>query len=152
MNTQMVIRDMNRKDLDQVFEIEKSSFSSPWKKESFHHELFHNMYAHYLVLEVEEQVVGYCGIWIVMDDAQITNIAVSPAYRGRRFGEALLKAAMKLCRMKKAVQLSLEVRISNHIAQNLYKKLGFEPGGIRKNYYTDNGEDALLMWVRLNES
>lgn len=148
----MVIRDMNRKDLDQVFEIEKSSFSSPWKKESFHHELFHNMYAHYLVLEVEEQVVGYCGIWIVMDDAQITNIAVSPAYRGRRFGEALLKAAMKLCRMKKAVQLSLEVRISNHIAQNLYKKLGFEPGGIRKNYYTDNGEDALLMWVRLNES
>lgn len=88
----MVIRDMNPKDLDQVFEIEKSSFSSPWKKESFHHELFHNMYAHYLVLEVEEQVVGYCGIWIVMDDAQITNIAVSPAYRGRRFGEALLKA------------------------------------------------------------
>jgi hypothetical protein len=67
MNTQMVIRDMNPKDLDQVFEIEKSSFSSPWKKESFHHELFHNMYAHYLVLEVEEQVVGYCGIWIVMD-------------------------------------------------------------------------------------
>ena len=79
------------------------------------------MYAHYLVLEVEEQVVGYCGIWIVMDDAQITNIAVSPAYRGRRFGEALLKAAMKLCRMKRAVQLSLEVRVSNHIAQSLYK-------------------------------
>ncbi|MCY7913689.1 ribosomal protein S18-alanine N-acetyltransferase [Bacillus haynesii] len=152
MNTQMVIRDMNPKDLDQVFKIEKSSFSSPWKKESFHHELFHNMYAHYLVLEVDEQVVGYCGIWIVMDDAQITNIAVSPAYRGRSFGEALLKAAMKLCRMKRAVQLSLEVRVSNHIAQSLYKKLGFEPGGIRKNYYTDNGEDALLMWVRLNES
>lgn len=152
MNTQMVIRDMKSNDVDQVYEIEKRSFSSPWKKESFYHELHHNMYAHYLVLEVEEQIIGYCGIWIVLDDAQITNIAVLPEYRGRRYGEEILKAAMKLCLMKKAAQLSLEVRVSNHIAQSLYRKLGFQPGGIRKNYYTDNGEDALLMWVRLNES
>ncbi len=66
----------------------KKLFFFSVEKESFHHELFHNMYAHYLVLEVEEQVVGYCGIWIVMDDAQITNIAVSPAYRGRRLGSS----------------------------------------------------------------
>ncbi|EME75351.1 ribosomal protein S18-alanine N-acetyltransferase [Bacillus sonorensis] len=152
MNTQMVIRDMSPKDVDQVYEIEKLSFSSPWKKESFYQELHHNIYAHYLVLEVDENIIGYCGIWIVLDDAQITNIAVLPGYRGRHFGEALLREAMELCRRKKAAQLSLEVRVSNHIAQSLYQKLGFQPGGIRKHYYTDNGEDALLMWVRLNES
>lgn len=89
MNTQMVIRDMSPKDVDQVYEIEKLSFSSPWKKESFYQELHHNIYAHYLVLEVDENIIGYCGIWIVLDDAQITNIAVLPGYRGRHFGEAL---------------------------------------------------------------
>ncbi|MDA7028589.1 ribosomal protein S18-alanine N-acetyltransferase [Bacillus sp. CLL-7-23] len=148
----MIIRDMSTKDLDQVIEIEQHSFPTPWKKESFYHELHHNIYAHYLVIEIEEQVIGYCGIWIVMDDAQITNIAITPAYRGRSYGEALLMAAMNRCRIEKAEQLSLEVRVSNHIAQSLYRKLGFQPGGIRKNYYSDNGEDALLMWVKLNES
>jgi [ribosomal protein S18]-alanine N-acetyltransferase len=88
-------------------------------------------------------------LWVIMDDAQITNIAVHPNFRGKRIGEALLRFAMQLSREMKAQRLSLEVRVSNHIAQSLYKKVGFEPGGIRKNYYTDNQEDALVMWVNL---
>jgi ribosomal-protein-alanine N-acetyltransferase len=84
-----------------------------------------------------------------MDDAQITNIAVHPEFRGKNIGESLLRFSIQLSKEMSAKRLSLEVRISNHIAQSLYKKVGFESGGIRKRYYTDNQEDALVMWVNL---
>ncbi|HZH59091.1 MAG TPA: ribosomal protein S18-alanine N-acetyltransferase [Metabacillus sp.] len=140
---------MRKEDIDEVYQIECQSFSAPWTKESLYYELEQNLFAKYVVVELEEQVIGYCGLWVIMDDAQITNIAVHPDYRGRKIGEALLRFAIQLSREMKAKRLSLEVRVSNHIAQSLYKKAGFEPGGIRKNYYTDNQEDALVMWVNL---
>ncbi len=143
------IRKMQKNDIDEVYQIECLSFSAPWTKESLYYELEQNLFAKYVVVELDEQVIGYCGLWVIMDDAQITNIAVHPDFRGRKIGEALLRFAMQLSREMKAKRLSLEVRVSNHIAQSLYKKLGFEPGGIRKNYYTDNQEDALVMWVNL---
>lgn len=86
-----------------------------------------------------------------MDDAQITNIAILPEHRGKGYGEALLRYVMEFCKEKKTDHLSLEVRVSNTPAQSLYEKLGFRPASIRKNYYTDNGEDALVMWVNINE-
>lgn len=151
MDTQVMIRYMEVKDIDEVYHIEKSSFSTPWKKESFFHELYHNQYAHYLVLEKDNRIIGYCGIWIIIDNAQITNIAILKEYRGKYYGEELLKTAIRVCKQKGAKQLSLEVRVTNYPAQGLYRKLGFLPGGIRKNYYTDNGEDAYIMWVKLND-
>lgn len=140
---------MNEKDIDQILEIEHASFTTPWSRESFENELRKNQYAHYTVLEDEEGVFGYCGMWIIIDEAHITNIALLPKYRGKKLGEALLKKVMEIARGKGAKTMTLEVRVSNDIAQSLYRKLGFQNGGIRKNYYTDDHEDALVMWVNL---
>ncbi|WP_299094344.1 ribosomal protein S18-alanine N-acetyltransferase [uncultured Metabacillus sp.] len=149
MDNRFAIRRMQIEDIEQVYQIELNSFSAPWSKESLYYELEQNLFAKYLVVEYEGQVVGYCGLWVIMDDAQITNIAVHPDYRGKKIGEALIKFAIQLSKEMNAKRLSLEVRVSNHIAQALYKKVGFESGGIRKRYYTDNQEDALVMWVNL---
>jgi ribosomal-protein-alanine N-acetyltransferase len=140
---------MERDDIEEVYQIELQSFSVPWSKESLYYELEQNLFAKYLVVEFDGKVVGYCGLWVIMDDAQITNIAVHPDFRGKKIGESLLRFSIQLSKEMSAKRLSLEVRISNHIAQSLYKKVGFESGGIRKRYYTDNQEDALVMWVNL---
>lgn len=144
-----MIRSMEKKDIEEVYQIELLSFTTPWTKESLYYELEQNLFAKYLVVEFEDRLVGYCGLWVIIDDAQITNIAVHPDFRGMKIGESLLKFSMQLSKEMSAKRLSLEVRVTNHIAQSLYKKVGFAPGGIRKRYYTDNQEDALIMWVNL---
>lgn len=136
-------------DIDDILGIEQSSFAVPWSREAFYREIVENQFAYYLIIEDHFQPIGYCGVWLVMDEAHVTNVAILPSYRGRNLGEQLLKEAMLLSKRHGAVTMTLEVRVSNHIAQNLYTKLGFESGGIRKNYYSDNGEDALVMWVEL---
>jgi [ribosomal protein S18]-alanine N-acetyltransferase len=136
-------------DIDDILGIEQSSFTVPWSREAFYREIVENQFAYYLVMEDHFQPIGYCGIWLVMDEAHVTNIAILPSYRGRKLGEQLMKEAMILAKRHGAATMTLEARVSNHVAQNLYKKLGFEAGGIRKNYYSDNGEDALVMWVEL---
>ncbi|XQY93813.1 ribosomal protein S18-alanine N-acetyltransferase [Metabacillus sp. HB246100] len=149
METAYTIRKMEKSDLDQVHEIEQLSFTVPWSKESLLYEIEQNLFAKYMVVELEGKVVGYCGVWVIMEDAQITNIAVHPDFRGMKIGEALLTFAIQLSKEMNAKRLSLEVRVTNYIAQSLYKKLGFTVGGIRKRYYTDNQEDALVMWVNV---
>ncbi|WP_137744878.1 ribosomal protein S18-alanine N-acetyltransferase [Robertmurraya siralis] len=149
MTKQLTFREMEEKDIDQIVFIENESFTSPWSRESFVNELTKNLFALYTVLEDEDGVFGYCGVWIIVDEAHITNIAVLPKYRGKKLGEALLKKVMEIAKEKGAKTMTLEVRVSNHIAQSLYRKLGFQNGGIRKSYYTDNHEDALVMWVNL---
>jgi ribosomal-protein-alanine N-acetyltransferase len=149
MGTTFSFRFMNLDDLDQIMLVEHESFTLPWSRVAFYNELVQNQFANYIVLEVDEKVVGYCGVWIVTDEAHITNIAILPEYRGRKLGEALLRRIMDLARGNGARTMTLEVRVSNNVAQSLYRKLGFEGGAIRKNYYTDNHEDALVMWVNL---
>ncbi|GIN64016.1 ribosomal-protein-alanine acetyltransferase [Robertmurraya siralis] len=149
MTKQLTFREMEEKDIDQIVFIENESFTSPWSRESFVNELTKNRFALYTVLEDEDGVFGYCGVWIIVDEAHITNIAVLPKYRGKKLGEALLKKVMEIAKEKGAKTMTLEVRVSNYIAQSLYRKLGFQNGGIRKSYYTDNHEDALVMWVNL---
>ncbi len=138
-------------DIDDVLAVENASFSAPWSREAFENEMTINQFAKYLLLEVDGTVVGYCGLWLVMDEAHITNVAVVPELRGRKLGEKLMVKVMDMLRDEGVKMMTLEVRISNYIAQSLYEKLGFLKGGIRKNYYSDNGEDALVMWVKLNE-
>jgi ribosomal-protein-alanine N-acetyltransferase len=140
---------MNLDDLDEIMVVEHESFTLPWSRVAFYNELVQNQYAKYIVLEVDEKVVGYCGVWIVIDEAHITNIALLPAYRGRKLGEALMRKLMDYARENGAKTMTLEVRVSNNVAQSLYRKLGFQGGAIRKNYYTDNHEDALVMWVNI---
>lgn len=143
------IRKMVITDIDSILEIEHTSFAVPWTRQSFFNELTINHFANYVVLESDGKIVGYCGVWIAHEHANITNIAILPDYRGQGFGEKLLNHIVELAKEKEAEGISLEVRQSNDIAKNLYTKLGFKPGGVRKNYYTDNGEDALVMWVEL---
>src|SRR5690606_25175886 len=106
-------------------------------------------FAEYFVIEDNEQIFGYCGLWVIVDQAQITNIAILPKYRGKKYGELLFTYVLAKAKEKGAKELTLEVRVSNIVAQKLYKKYGLVPVGVRKNYYVDNQEDALLMWVKL---
>ncbi|MCM3768169.1 ribosomal protein S18-alanine N-acetyltransferase [Neobacillus niacini] len=149
MEDSFVFRYMREEDLDQIMQVEHASFTVPWSREAFYNELYNNKFAVYLVLETDNQVIGYCGVWIVIDEAHVTNIAVLPEYRGKKLGEAMLRKLMSIARERGARSMTLEVRVTNHVAQSLYRKLGFQNGGIRKNYYSDNQEDALVMWVNL---
>lgn len=143
------IRYMEIEDIEQVLAIEHASFAIPWSYDSFYNEVKNNPFACYLVIELDEKVIGYCGVWVVYDNASITNIAVLPEFRGHQYGKAMLQRAISLAQEKGADSISLEVRISNLVAKGLYEGLGFQSGGIRKGYYTDNNEDALVMWRKI---
>lgn len=141
-------RKMTLEDIDQVLLIEEEAFAHPWTREAFEHEMTTNLYSYYLVAETEDKdIVGYCGMWIVMDESHITNVAVAERMRGHRIGEGLMREAIRIVKSQQGVLMTLEVRVTNTVAKNLYYKLGFQDGGIRKNYYTDTQEDALVMWV-----
>lgn len=144
-----VFRNMREEDIDQILEVEHASFTTPWSREAFYNELHNNRFAVYIVLEENNKILGYCGAWIVIDEAHVTNVAILPEFRGRKLGEAILSKMMSVAREMGAKSMTLEVRVSNHVAQSLYRKLGFQNGGIRKNYYSDNQEDGLVMWVKL---
>ncbi|MCO7175500.1 ribosomal protein S18-alanine N-acetyltransferase [Sporolactobacillus kofuensis] len=143
------IRPMTTEDIDQVMVVEYSAFDVPWSRKAFENELTNNHFANYFVAELEGKIIGYCGVWVIVDEAHITNLAVLSGYRGFKVGETLLRQVILYAVSQRAHSISLEVRVSNTIAQNLYRKLGFRDGGIRKNYYSNNGEDALVMWVRI---
>jgi ribosomal-protein-alanine N-acetyltransferase len=134
-------------DLEGIIEIENSSFTTPWSRNSFLHELFENERAVYLVAKDEfDRLVGYIGMWIIFDEGHITNLAVHPNFRRRGAGGRLLKGLIEYGRREGIKYLTLEVRRSNETAQNLYYKHGFVHMGVRRKYYLDNNEDALIMW------
>ncbi|TJX14905.1 ribosomal-protein-alanine N-acetyltransferase [Tissierella creatinini] len=140
------LREMEIKDLDEIMEIEKAAFSTPWTRNSFEKEIKENMLAKYIVAEVEGKVVGYVGIWLIIDEGHITNIAVSKDYRGMGIGKFLMMGMIDFCKKQGIHNMTLEVRASNTVAQNLYRKMGFLDCGIRPNYYADGNEDAVIMW------
>lgn len=148
--TEMRIRKMEQTDVKDVMGIDQKTFASPWSEEVFVHEVSENDYAHYFIVETNKEIIGYVGLWIVYEDAQITNIALLKEYRGYKIGEKLFGYALQYAHNQGAGRLSLEVRVSNIVAQNLYRKFGLVPGGVRKKYYTDDNEDALVMWVNLS--
>lgn len=147
MNNTMTFRMMNEDDIEQVLEVERQSFTLPWTREAFSNELNFNQYAVYIVIEDNGKIAGYCGSWVVIDESHITNVAILPEYRGKKLGEALLRKMIEISIGMGAIRMTLEVRVSNAVAISLYEKLGFQKGGIRKRYYTDNHEDAYIMWV-----
>lgn len=143
---ELTIRPMQPEDVDAVWEIEQKSYPTPWPKSAFFHEIGENSLAYYLVLVADGKLAGYGGIWVFVGEAHITTIAVEPEMRGQKLGETLLQALIYLARHLEAVEMTLEVRVSNFVAQNLYRKVGFLTTGVRKKYYAD-GEDALIMWL-----
>ena len=140
------IRKMTHEDVPRVMEIEKLCFSTPWHESAYLTELV-NRSAYYIVAPVGDAIVGYCGMWIIMDEAHITTIGVDPTCRGRKVGEQLLIAVLEEAQLRGAKRATLEVRESNKVAQNLYHKYGFVPAAIRRGYYSDNNENAIVMWV-----
>ena len=135
-------------DIDNVLKVEKDCFSIPWSKDSFVRELVENKVALYLVAKIENVAVGYIGVWKIIDEGHITNVAVHSDYRGRGIASKLVSELLSLCEKDGMTSFTLEVRESNLPAQNLYKKFQFAECGIRKGYYQDNNENAVIMWRR----
>lgn len=146
---ELELQPMQAKHLNGVLSIERVSFPSPWSRQAFLGEIYHNEFASYFVCLKDGQVIGYGGMWVVLDEAHITNIAVHPDYRGQKVGKFILEGLLHQAALSGANRVTLEVRASNKIAQRLYANAGFVHTGIRKGYYTDTGEDALLMWKPL---
>lgn len=142
----IVFRNMELSDIDDVYLIERLSFTSPWQRESFYCELTTNKCALYRVAVKDEIVIAYGGMWVMLDEAHITNIAVHPEYRGIGVGDMLLEDMINCCRERGVHAITLEVRKSNIPAINLYKKYNFVEVAVRKKYYSDNNEDAIIMW------
>lgn len=140
-------RIINKKDIDGIFSVSSLSFETPWSYESIKSES-NNPLAKYIVaidLDDNEKVIGFIGAWVAVFEADIVNIAVHPDYRKFGIGSKLISSFIELGRNEDWYKITLEVRESNLPAQNLYKKYNFEIDGIRKEYYTDNKENAILM-------
>jgi ribosomal-protein-alanine N-acetyltransferase len=144
----LIATSMSMADIDDVVEIERLSFATPWSRDAFEDELARNNMASYLVVRDEHgRAVAYGGQWVILDEAHITNIAVHPDFRRRGIGHKLMVALMCQALARGARRMTLEVRVSNLAAQALYAQLGFRPSGVRRGYYMDTGEDALVMWL-----
>jgi ribosomal-protein-alanine N-acetyltransferase len=142
----LVIREMLEDDIDEVVEIENECFPTPWSRDAFLTEIRENRLAKYIVAVLDGKVVGYGGMWLILNEAHITNIAVKKDYRGMGIGNRIIESLIYYCASKNIQSMTLEVRKSNIVAQNLYKKYKFVEYGVRPRYYADNNEDALIMW------
>jgi len=158
-----VIEPMTLDDIDQVMEIEQLSFAAPWSARAYRFELTENEHSVMLVVRQaptggglrrwlrrhnpagRRPVLGYAGMWMLVDDGHISTIAVHPDWRGRGLGEMLLLFLLERARERGARRATLEVRVSNQGAQELYRHVGFETVSRRRHYYADNNEDAYIM-------
>ena len=141
----LAVAPMTAEDIPAVHAIESASFPTPWPPYAFRQELETNRMARYIVVRGGERVIAYAGIWLMVDEAHVTTFAVLPAYRRRGIGGLLLSELMTLSADLSAVAVTLEVRLSNAAARRLYGEFGFKPVGVRPRYYSDNGEDALIL-------
>jgi len=140
------IRPMMGGDIESIARIERQSFTTCWNTQAYVTELS-NPNAVYLVALYGGRVVGYCGLWVIMDEAHVTTIAVDPSVRGHRVGERLLVEMLLGAQRKGATRATLEVRETNDHAKRLYAKYGFTWVAIRKGYYSDNNENADIYWI-----
>jgi ribosomal-protein-alanine N-acetyltransferase len=153
----LYLRPLHLADLPAVLLIEQQSFPTPTKEKTYRIELSANKLAHYQALMLrtakqEEQLLGYAGYWLIADEIHISTIAVDPQWRGHGLGELILLNIIHLGYKHGAATVTLEVRVSNLVAQDLYRKYEFEQVGRRKRYYKDTGEDALLMTAALRSN
>ena len=141
---EITIRRMTMDDVDGVYAVEIGTFVDAWSRDAFVSDM-KNPVARYLVAEQDGKIIGYAGAWVILDESHITNIAVLKEHRGQGTGKRLTDGLLQYLSNLGSAYATLEVRRSNEIAQNLYKSLGFVQLGVRKRYYADNGEDALIM-------
>jgi ribosomal-protein-alanine N-acetyltransferase len=169
------IRVATAEDIDAMTELDATCFSAPWSRASFEAELTTNDLAWYLVAEelvpTDDQdsaksldgtsgpddepiglLIGYAGLWAISDEGHITNVAVHPDFRRMHLGRILVERLIDQTRQEGLKRFTLEVRVSNHAAIALYEKFGFASAGLRKGYYEDNNEDAMIMWLEAEDS
>ncbi len=171
-----IVEPMSLDDIPQVRRIEKASFPTPWPRDSYKREILDNGRARYLVVrrvepapvvrpprrparrvrdwlwpfgvgDESDDIVAFGGLWVMIDEAHITTVAVHPSYRRRGLGELLVVEMVRLSIESNVQRITLEVRLSNAVAQSLYRKYGFFDHGTRPRYYSDDFEDALIMWA-----
>lgn len=142
-----VIRQAAMRDAQQMAELDRICFSVPWSLESFIQELSANEKAMYFVAETDGEIAGYAGLWQILDEGHITNVAVAPKFRRQGLAMAILDAFLAEGRARGIRAFTLEVRASNIAAQELYRKFGFQSVGERPGYYEDNKEAAMIMWL-----
>jgi [ribosomal protein S18]-alanine N-acetyltransferase len=140
------IEPMTRSDMEAVLQIDRRCSPTPWVVSAFYVELS-NRKAAYFVARLGGAIVGYAGMQTIGGEAHFTTLAVDPPYRGRKIGERLLIALIEEAIWRQATHISLEVREGNRAAQSLYKKYGFARTATIKGYYTDTGENAVVMWA-----
>lgn len=145
LTARVVVDRMQPGDVPAVHAIERASFRTPWPAHAFEQELRGNRLARYLVARAGDRVVGFAGVWLMVDDAHVTTFAIHPEWRRQGIGRHLLLNLAELSIVIGARRMTLEVRASNEAAQALYRSYGFEIAGRRPRYYTDDGEDALVM-------
>ncbi len=142
------IKPMHRDDVESVVALEAKAYGEHhWSKDSFYNELSNELAKYFSVFNEKDELIAYCGSWHILEEAHITNIAVSPEYRRMHIGEALLKTVIDECYKNMVKYITLEVRAGNTPAIGLYEKYGFKSLGLRKGYYQDKNEDALIMWT-----
>ena len=146
----LTVMAMSLDDLDEVLEIERASFKTPWSRGAFRYELTQNRVARSVVGRLDGRLVGYLCLWEIGHEIHITNVAVHPSFRRRGVARALLGQTLDQARWSGVELLFLEVRPTNVEALPLYESLGFRVIGRRKGYYFDTGEDALVMEARLD--
>lgn len=146
---EIIIRRLHKEHLAGILEIEQLSFASPWSKEAYLRELTENQLAYYYGCFMDERLLAFAGFWLIVDEGHIANVAVHPDARGQGMGELLVRSIITACQAMGGKSMTLEVRESNMAARNLYRKLGFHKAGRRVQYYTDNQEDALIMWLEI---
>ncbi len=142
-----MIRNLNIDDIESILVLENKCFKVPWSKDSFISELS-NKLADYIVMEENHQIVAYLGIWYIIDQGHITNIAVHPEHRGRGYAKELIDTIIQRAKERNCDSITLEVRKSNVPAIRLYESKGFISAGIRPKYY-ENIEDAIIMWMEI---
>jgi len=144
---QLTISRMLPADVDAVLWVEQSSFRDPWSRKLFEEEFKNPDLSQYFTAKVDDHIVGYMGFWLVEDEAHITNLAIHPAFRRQGIAQKLLQNTMARAKKMGAERATLEVRASNEPAKKMYEKNGFNLVAIRKKYYSDNQEDALILWM-----
>lgn len=142
----ITLRRASFKDAGAMSELDKLCFPSPWSKAAFEEEFSQKSISFYVVAEDKGELLGYGGLWEIGNEGHITNFAVHPEYRKKGVGTAILQKLLELTEDRGISEYTLEVRPSNKEAIGLYEKFGFKLGGLRKEYYSDNREDALILW------
>ncbi|MDP1546994.1 MAG: ribosomal protein S18-alanine N-acetyltransferase [Anaerolineales bacterium] len=141
----LIIRKMTLEDLEAVVAIDQVSFSLPWPARSFQFEVMDNEASRCWVVEADGRVIAMLVGWLIVDELHVATFATHPDFRGQGIGKKLLLHALRIAQEEGVVKSFLEVRAGNQVAQKMYREFGYVEDGIRKEYYKDNAEDAILM-------